>query len=65
MEKTAYITLTYNDDSMTGFEVKVDDSPASNQALLQMITRGTLMASMAKYAHCYDSEGFDICAYQK
>lgn len=65
MEKTAFVTLTYKDNSMTGFEVKVNDTPASNQALLQMITRGTLITSMAKYAYCYDSEGNQLCAYKK
>lgn len=65
MVKTAIVCLTYNDNSVAGFEVKVNDTPASNQALLQMITRGTLMVSGAKYAHCYTPEGIDICSYRK
>lgn len=65
MEQTAIVCLTYNDNSVAGFEVKVNGTPASNRALLLMITRGTLMASGAKYAHCYDPQGIDICSYRK
>lgn len=54
------ICLEYvNGETMT-FEVKTDDL-----ALVMMITRGTLMASIAERAIAYNEEGFDICAYTK
>lgn len=34
-------------------------------ASLLMITRGTLMASMACKAICYKPDGFEVCSYVK
>lgn len=54
------IFLYYLEDSEKSFEVKTNDS-----ALVMMITRGTLMASIANRATAYDEEGFEICSYIK
>lgn len=54
------ICLEYANGKFMAFEVKTNDL-----ALVEMITRGTLMASMAKSANAYNEEGFDICAYNK
>lgn len=54
------IFLYYPDDSEKSFEVRTND-----KALVMMITRGTLMASMAYQATAYNDEGFEICSYIK
>ena len=59
------IFLEYSDDSESCFEVSVEGSWHDIYALLCMITRGTLMASMAKKATCYNYEGFEVCSYIK
>lgn len=59
------IELVYGDDSSTFFKVSVEGEEHECKALLLMITRGTLMASMAKRAVCYNDEGFDVCSYVK
>lgn len=59
------IFLVYSDESETNFDVSVEGSEHEITALLCMITRGTLMASMAVKAICYNSEGFDVCSYIK
>lgn len=64
MEKF-WIELVYNDGSETSFYVDVDGEPYEYRALLNMITRGTLMASGARHATCYNDEGFDVVSYTK
>ena len=59
------IELVYGDDSSTYFKVCVEGEDYECKALLLMITRGTLMASMAKRSVCYNDEGFDVCSYVK
>lgn len=63
--KWFYVELVYGDDSSTFFKVGVEGEEPDYMALLSMITRGTLMASMAKRAVCYNDEGFDVCSYVK
>lgn len=63
--KRFFIELVYNDDSTSGFYVEVEGEEHEYMALLYMITRGTLMASSAKEATCYNDEGFDVCSYVK
>lgn len=65
MKKTYFIELIYKDESEMHFEVSIDGREHDNMAVLSMITRGTLMASMAVRATAYDDQGFDVCAYQK
>lgn len=57
------IELVYSDNSSSFFKVSVDGEEYEYRALLSMITRGTLMASMAKSAVCWNDEGFDVCSY--
>ena len=59
------VELVYGDESSTFFKVGVDGEEYKYMALLSMITRGTLMASMAKKAVCWNDEGFDVCSYVK
>lgn len=65
MEEKYFVELTYNDDSTASFDVTLSDSHSSNLALLMMIVRGTLMASMARSICAYDEEGFSVVAYYK
>ena len=58
-----YIEVVYNDGSEFGFNVEIEGSPSGIVANLNMITRGTLMASSAHHANCYNSEGFVVCSY--
>lgn len=64
MEKY-YIEIEYKDGSSFGFYVELESSGATRLAELQMITRGTLIASSAYRSICYNSEGFDVCSYIK
>lgn len=61
----ATIFMTYSDNSEVCFEFSCDAPDHEALATLMMVTRGTLMASMAKRICAYDEEGFDICAYYK
>lgn len=65
MEEKYFVELTYKDESCASFDVTLSDSHASNVALLSMIARGTLMASMARSVCVYDEEGFSVVAYVK
>ena len=65
MKQKFWIELTYSDDSSFGFHVEIEGKASFIHAHLCMITRGTLMASMAKKATCYDLDGFDVCSYIK
>lgn len=60
-----YIELVYNDSSEFGFNVEITDIESHILANVYMITRGTLMASIAVRATAYNDEGFDVCSYQK
>lgn len=59
------IVLEYSDESEVSFDVTFEGSENEAEATFRMITRGTLMASMAKRAICYNKEGFDVCSYTK
>lgn len=61
----ATVFLTYADDSEVCFEFQSDEGWTEALALLMMVCRGTLMASMAYKVTAYDPEGFDICSYVK
>ena len=63
--KQFYVELVYNDESTSDFYVRVEGEEHEYMALMSMITRGTLMASSAKSATCYNDEGFDVCSYVK
>lgn len=65
MEQKFHVELVYNDESEMHFDVLLDDSELAYSATLMMITRGTLMASMAVRATAYNDQGFDVCSYQK
>lgn len=65
MEKTFFVELIYNDESEMHFEVSIEGREHDYMAVLSMITRGTLMASMAVRATAYNDQGFDVCSYQK
>ena len=59
------IEIEYKDGSLFGFQVEFEVTSTHCLAKLEMITRGTLMASTGCRAVCYNSEGFDVCAYTK
>ena len=60
-----YILVIYDDNSEFGFDVKIGGKSHEVLANIQMITRGTLMASNAKYAYAYKDDGFEACAYRR
>lgn len=59
-----YVVVIYNDKTEFGFDVYLEGKSYEVLANLQMITRGTLMASGAKYAYAYKDDGFEACAYR-
>lgn len=65
MKYTATIILEYSDDSNVTFDVTMEGKEHDIVAMLLMITRGTLMVSMACKATCYKPDGFEICSYVK
>ena len=60
-----FIEISYSDESSFSFEVTFPYEEDESKATLCMITRGTLMASMARRAVCYKDDGFEVCAYIK
>lgn len=60
---TFTIFLTWDDDSETCFEVKLEGAKHKIMAELSWITRGSLMASSAKRAVAFNEEGFDVLSY--
>lgn len=65
MKFTATIVIEYSDGSETTFDVTMTGLENHIVGTLLMITRGTLMASIAKKATCYNLDGFEICSYIK
>lgn len=65
MKYTSTIELEYSDGSNMTFDVTMEGKEHEIVASLLMITRGTLMASMACKATCYKSDGFEVCSYIK
>lgn len=62
-KKTFTIELTWKDESSTYFNVEVEGAPHEIKSTLMWITRGTLMATTAIKAICYNDEGFDVISY--
>lgn len=60
-----FIEIVYSDDSSFSFEVTFPTKEDESHAALDLITRGTLMASSAHRATCYKEDGFEVCAYIK
>lgn len=65
MKVTATIVVEYSDESEFTFDVTIEGTESKIIANLLMITRGTLMASIAKKATCYKNDGFELCSYIK
>ena len=63
VKDTVYIEIQYEDESEFHFNVEVEGKRSNKLAIIQMITRGTLMASNGVKAAAYNEEGFDICSY--
>lgn len=64
-KESVFIAIQYEDESEFHFNVEVDGKVNQKLAIIQMITRGTLMASNGVKAVAYNEEGFDICSYIK
>ena len=60
-----FIEINYEDGTGFHFNVEVEGKEYEKVATIQMITRGTLMASSGIRAVAYNEEGFDICSYIK
>jgi len=65
MKYTATIVMEYKDGTEMTFDVTIEGKEHEIVASLQMITRGTLMASTCNKATCYKQDGFEICSYIK
>lgn len=65
MKHKFYFEFTYNDGSEFGFDVIMEGSATEVIAPLNMIARGTLMASIASRVVVYNEDGFDVCSYIK
>lgn len=63
MKHISTIVLDYKDGSQMTFDVIIEGKEVVAVARLLMITRGTLMASMARIATCYKSDGTKLCVY--
>ena len=61
----ASVCLSYHDESEVWFDFDCSESDHDALATLNMVCRGTLMASMASQITAYNDEGFDICSYVK
>lgn len=61
----AEVCLTYKDESEVWFVFTSEDPDKDALATLEMVCRGTLMASMASKIVAYDEDSFDICNYVK
>lgn len=65
MDHVYTMHLQYSDESGVFVEIGVDGDPSKHQAIVDMIARGSLMASFAQRVVVYNSEGFDVCSYIK
>lgn len=63
--KSFTIELIYGDYSSSSFIVIVDGEEWEYKAKLSMITRGTLMASSARRAVCWENEEHSVCSFVK
>lgn len=63
IKKTFSVHIEYKDETGFDFEVTLEGKSHEIYAELQMITRGTLMASSGYRATAYSDEGFDVCSY--
>lgn len=58
-----YVEIEYKDESSFHFDVEFDSDDRNVLGSLMMITRGTLMASLAYKATAYDQDSFEVCSY--
>lgn len=63
--KEFVIELLYDDLSSTSFKVLVNGDEYEYIAILNMVTRGTLMASSARWAICWEDEEHSLCSFVK
>ena len=64
-KEIVFIEINYEDGTEFHFNVEVEGKEYEKVATIQMITRGTLMASSGIRAAAYNEEGFEICSYIK
>lgn len=62
--KKATITLTYSDGSDTSFGFSCGEDQWG-EVLVRIVSRGTLMASLADKVTAYKEDGSQICCYTK
>ena len=65
MVTKVHFSFEYEDDSEWNFDGEFEDSLKDSLANIMMVTRGTLMASMAIKGTAYNTEGFPICQYTR
>lgn len=63
MKHRFFIEVIYDDNSQFDFHVELEGEEHEWHATLNMITRGTLMASIATKATAYNEEGFEVVSY--
>ena len=65
MATQVHFSFEYDDGSEWNFEGLFDGKVSEYSASVEMVTRGTLMASMATKGTAYRHDGFPICQYVK
>lgn len=59
------ILVTYSDNTAFSFKASFEGEEWEYMALLNMVTRGTLMASSAVRATAYNEDGSYVVSYRK
>lgn len=60
-----YVVVIYSDNTKFGFDVILQGESHEILVDINMITRGILMASSAKYAYAYKDDGTQACAFRR
>lgn len=60
-----FFEFEYKDESSFSFYGEFEGTESHIAAEICMVTRGTLMASMAVKATAYNEDGFEVCQYIK
>lgn len=63
MKHKFYVEIVYKDNSSFHFSVELSGTESEVKGSLMMITRGTLMASLAHRSIAYTEDSKIVCSY--